>query len=213
MKHVDTIHIENNRVTILEIKKQVANRLKQDLNSFQMFRSGTLLEKTHEPASHYNIGHFDSIYIVPKVMSVKPKKRTSTVKRYRPDVDSKTTSWFEDLHWKKRKKLNPILDLLRLAADKEACIKHASNLHLQSALFMFSSRGFHDFDLARKHYKLMEFRLSKSDNVDAVDSITGISRYVFLSPSYSLPLSLYLSSCLLRPSSNTILYPFPALKF
>jgi len=141
MKQIDTIHVENDQIRISDIRKLVEERSKME--SFSMWHSGRKLEKNQEKASFYNIGHFDSIFIVPQIMSIEAKKhRSSTFKKIKPNaVDAKTSSWYEDLHWRKRKRLRPILDLLRIASDKERCRTHASNLHLQSALFLFSSRG------------------------------------------------------------------------
>ena len=60
----------------------------------------------------------------------------SRLKKFRPKIDER-----EKLDWRKRRRLRPILDMMRIAENDEQCYAHASNLHLQSALFLFSSRG------------------------------------------------------------------------
>ena len=137
MKHVDTIHFDSDQVLVREIRKQISERLKMEYGSFDMFRSGKKLENGR-PASFYEMVDFDTIFIVPQIVSIEPseKSRASTVKKFRPKIDER-----EKLDWRKRRRLRPILDMMRIAENDEQCYAHASNLHLQSALFLFSSRG------------------------------------------------------------------------
>ena len=148
MKHVGSIHLDSDQILVCEIRKQIAEMLKLEYGNFDMFRSGTKLINEN-PASFYQICHFDTIFIVPQIMSIESsgKDRSTRVKSLRPKVNEK--DWFEDLDWRKRRRLRPVLDMLRIAKNKEQCYAHASNLHIQSALFLFSSRGivFHSFFL------------------------------------------------------------------
>ena len=81
MKHVDTIHFDSDQVLVREIRKQVSERLKMEYGSFDIVFDGKKLENGR-PASFYEMVDFDTIFVVPQIVSIEPseKSRASTGK-------------------------------------------------------------------------------------------------------------------------------------